>query len=148
VRSGEGRVLETNPEVDDCKTDDPSDPACRDNDAPTYTPKDRMGRPGIDFDAPLDALMAVGDVVRSGEGRVLETNPDVEEEDFDAPTYTPKDRMGRPGIDFDAPLDALMAVGDVVRSGEGRVLASNPVVDEECESENPTNPACRDNDPI
>ena len=39
---------------------------------------------------------------------------------------------------------------NVVKSGEGKELKENPVVDEECETDDaqPTDPACRDNDPV
>mmetsp|Transcript_268 Transcript_268/g.340 ORF Transcript_268/g.340 Transcript_268/m.340 type:complete len:87 (+) Transcript_268:64-324(+) len=46
--------------------------------------------------------------------------------------------------DFDPP-EAHMA--DAVKSGEGRVLDKNPVVDEECEIDK-KDPACIDYDPV
>jgi hypothetical protein len=66
----------------------------------------KMADEDTDFDAPVEARMAVGNIVREGEGLPLDHDP---LEDF-------VDEEG--AIDFDAPLAARMAVGDIVRSPE------------------------------
>ena len=95
----------------------------------------------VDFDAPVENQAAAGNIVvitffslrptggslphqhrapasllrcappqRPGEGKVLEKNPTLDiDDDFDAPPP-----LDHEEIDFDAPLKARMAVGDIV----------------------------------
>jgi hypothetical protein len=52
-------------------------------------------------------------------------------------------------VDYDAPLDRRMSVGDIVLSGEGTALMTNPIVDDECYlGANGELEECADFDPV
>jgi hypothetical protein len=99
----------------------------------------------VDFDAPLERLMAVGDIVRSGESDPLLDHETVvdddnsvyhnkfgEEVDLD-PIHnpTPTKLHSDENTDFDAPMWRLKEVGDIVRSGEAKALDHEVVVDDD-----------------
>ena len=93
---------------------------------PSYSSFRRSVVEDTDFDAPLEKRVAVGDIVKSGEGKPLDHQPvvsDSEEPDMD-PFHSPNPDL----VDFDAPLERRMAVGDIVKSGEGKPLDHQPVV--------------------
>lgn len=107
----------------------------------------------VDFDAPLDRLAAVGDIVRSESDdplRMLDheivvddensvyhgKDGSIDEVDFD-PIHNPKPTKQHSDerTDFDAPLWRLKEVGDIVSSGEtvglDHMLDHEIVVDDE-----------------
>ena len=98
----------------------------------------------VDFDAPLERLVAVGDIVRSGEADPLLDHETVvdddssvyhgkngEEVDLD-PIHnpTPTKLHSDENTDFDAPMWRLKEVGDIVRSGDAKELDHEVIVDD------------------
>ena len=121
----------------------------------------------VDFDAPLAARIAVGNVESSGApttGSVVTPAGLLDEEcglgattpecvDFDSPLARRVavgniEKGSDENIDFDAPLAARAAVGNVVASGSvptGPVVTPADLLDEEC-ALGATTPECIDQD--
>jgi hypothetical protein len=98
----------------------------------------------VDYDAPLERLVAVGDIVRSGEADPLLDHESVVEDDNAVyhdktgavvdldPIRNPKPTQlhSDEQTDFDAPLWRRKEVGDIVRTGEAGELDHETVVDD------------------
>lgn len=118
----------------------------------------------VDFDAPLERRMAVGDIVRSGEAdpfpdhepvvdddSTVYHNKNGEEVDLD-PIHNPVMMMlhSDENTDFDAPLWRRKEVGDIVRSGDAKELDHEVVVDDydSCYHGKDGSEECVDFDPL
>ena len=105
--------------------------------APRSVSKPQFATEKVDYDAPVESMVAVGNIVKTGEGNdILDHEIVVDDEevvDFD-PVRNPIQgkKIVSEATDFDAPLYKRKAVGDIVRSGEGGELDHDPIVDDEC----------------